>query len=971
MNFKAIRRIRQIAGIILTVIVAAATLTAPAAHGEKSVKNVRVGWYESPFNTTDKNGRRSGYAYEYQIKLASYAGWDFTYISGSWSELVEMLKDGRIDLMSDVSFTEARAEDMLFSELPMGTEEYCIFISPNNTDITAEDYSSLNGKRIGVNKGSVQVEFYNKWAERHNVKAKLVELDTTEVESIRMLTSGQLDAYITLNAYGDPDFLVPVCKIGASDFYFVVNKSNPELLDELNSAMAHIKSENPYYNQRMFEKHVQRFGTNGFLMPKEKAWLDSHGAIRVGYLENYLAFCATDPDTGNITGALKDYLEYASGCVTNAHIDFETKGYPTPAAALTAMKNGEIDCVFPSCLNTYDNEMYGILMSPAVMNTEVYALVRRSNYSIFSNKEHITVAVTEGNSNYDAFLLDKYPNWRKVYFKDISECVKAVSDNIADCVLISNFRYNNIARLCEKHRLKTYSTGSSIDFCFAVSKGEAELYSIITKITGLVPTSTINSALSYYVSEDAKLTLGEFILENVTYVIALVSAILILILLLLLRSLHAERKAKTLICATETDNLTGLYNRDYFFEYANRMYREKPDTPRDAIVINIEQFHTINSFNGREVGDRVLCLLGNEISTIAKELGGIGGRFGADRFDIYCLHSDEYDNIFNRLQTKLNRLMPNTGIRLRMGVMPWSEGVEPVQLFDRARTACNMARGSNRHLIVFDDAILDRELFEQKLLNDLHRALSNYEFEVYYQPIYDISSGTARLMSAEALIRWQHPEFGLLTPGKFIPLFERNGRIFDVDKYVCTEASRQLARWRAKYGVHFPVSLNLSRLDIFDPSIEQTLTDILSHDGLTPEAFNLEVTETAYTDNSDQLIRVVKNLRDKGFKVEMDDFGTGYSSLNMLSEIPIDALKMDREFVRNIENDSKNTQLVALILDTAKSLNIPVIAEGVETETQLKLLKRLGCSLVQGYYFSQPLGSDDFETQIIQKDKVK
>ena len=180
------------------------------------------------------------------------------------------------------------------------------------------------------------------------------------------------------------------------------------------------------------------------------------------------------------------------------------------------------------------------------------------------------------------------------------------------------------------------------------------------------------------------------------------------------------------------------------------------------------------------------------------------------------------------------------------------------------------------------------------------------------------------------------------------------------------QASRQLARWRAKYGISFPISLNLSRIDIFDPSIESTLYDILSRDGLTPDAFNLEVTETAYTENSNQLIRVVKNLRDKGFKVEMDDFGTGYSSLNMLSEMPIDALKMDYGFVRHIEDDSKHTKLVALILDTAKSLNIPAIAEGVETEQQLKLLKELGCSLVQGYYFSQPLNSNEFETRILQ-----
>ena len=404
------KTMRQIAGIVLVIILAVVMLLPSAVYAEKPVKNVRVGWYESPFNSTDKNGRRSGYAYEYQLKIASYSGWDFTYINGSWSELLQMLKDGKIDLMSDVSYTEERADSMLFSDIPMGTEEYCIFIAPNNKEITAEDYSSLDGKRIGVNKGSIQVGFYNRWAEQHGVNAELVELTTTEVDSLKMLSSGTLDAYITLNAYGDPDTLVPICKIGASDFYFVVNKSDPELLDELNAAMNHIQSENPYYNQRMFEKYVQRFGSNAFLTPAEKAWLTAHGAIRIGYLENYLAFCATDSSDGELTGALKDYLEYASNCISNAHIDFEAKGYSTVAAELEALKNGEIDCVFPANLSAYDGETDGILMTPAIMNTDVYAVVRQTNYSIFSNKEHITVAVTEGNMNYDSFLLDKYPN---------------------------------------------------------------------------------------------------------------------------------------------------------------------------------------------------------------------------------------------------------------------------------------------------------------------------------------------------------------------------------------------------------------------------------------------------------------------------------------------------------------------------------------------------------------------------------
>jgi EAL domain-containing protein (putative c-di-GMP-specific phosphodiesterase class I) len=277
-----------------------------------------------------------------------------------------------------------------------------------------------------------------------------------------------------------------------------------------------------------------------------------------------------------------------------------------------------------------------------------------------------------------------------------------------------------------------------------------------------------------------------------------------------------------------------------------------------------------------------------------------------------------------------------------------------------------MARGNYKErVIVFDEQVREREIYEQRLLNDLRRALDSYEFEVYYQPKYDIQAEPPQLVSAEALVRWRHPELGMIPPGDFIPLLEKNGQISAVDKYVWTEAARQIVRWRDKYGVTIPVSVNLSRVDVFDPALERTLDGILSEYRLDQSALKLEVTESAYTENADQVIQVVESLRAKGYQVEMDDFGTGYSSLNMLSAMPIDVLKMDRAFIRNIEHDEKDIQLVALILDIARNLKIPVVAEGVETEEQMKLLKNLGCALAQGYYFSRPLHSADFEELFI------
>ena len=958
--------------LLICVLLLSVLSLSSGAQAQDQGKIVRVGWYDSSYNTMDQNGRRSGYAYEYQLKIASYTGWTYEYVKGSWSLLLEMLENGEIDLMSDVSYTAERAERMLYPSFSMGTEEYYLFVAPGNHEISQTDLSTLNGKKIAANKDSVQLAYFREWAEQHDIRADVIEVTYSEDESLRKLSEREFDAYVTVDSFVHPEIAVPVCKVGSSDFYFAVNKDRPDLLNELNQALSQLQDENRYFNQQMYEKYIKRAGANAFLSLEEIEWLNSHGPIRVGYQDNYLAFCSTDKETGQLTGALKDYLDQASDDMVNAHINFETQAYPTAEEALKALQRKEIDCMFPTNFSIFDAESLNVIMTPPLMTTDIYAIVRLSDQNIFAKKEHVVVAVNEGNPNYDSFLIDNFPGWRTVYYPTTSDCLKAVSAGVADCVLISNYRINNLSRECKKYHLTSIAIGTELGFSLSVRNGEKELYSILTKAIGRVPESTANAALAYYNTEDAKLTFEDFVRDNLVLVLAVVSIVVLVILYLMMRSMRSERKAKMLISATETDDLTGLYNRKYFFQYANRMYHEHPEIQMDAIVLNIEQFHSVNALNGRDFGDHVLRELGSEIQKVANEANGIAGRFEADRFDIYCRHGADYHAIFDRLQARLDNLAPNTSIRLRMGVMPWQEKTEPWQLFDRARTACNMARGHYKeHLIVFDEKVRDREIYEQRLLNDLRRALDSYEFEVYYQPKFDIQSEPPKLISAEALVRWRHPELGLISPDEFIPLFERNGKITAVDQYVWEEAARQVARWKDQYGVNIPVSVNLSRVDVFDPTLEQTLETIVKFNGLNYDALKLEVTESAYTENSYQVIQVVENLRKKGFAVEMDDFGTGYSSLSMLSAMPIDVLKMDREFVRNIEYSEKDIQLVGLILDIAKNLKIPVIAEGVENEEQIRLLKELGCSIVQGYYFSRPLQALEFESAFISPAQTK
>jgi len=427
-------------------------------------------------------------------------------------------------------------------------------------------------------------------------------------------------------------------------------------------------------------------------------------------------------------------------------------------------------------------------------------------------------------------------------------------------------------------------------------------------------------------------------------------------------------EGRHLISAAEHDRLTALYSRNFFFEYANRLFHYHPEMRLDAVVMNIEQFHSINDLNGRDFGDEVLRIIGGEIRAFLAETEGIASRFEGDRFAIYCVQQPDYRALLSRFQERVNAISPSVNIRLRMGVKPWQEGVEPILLFDRARAACSMVRGDYQNsLMIYDEDMRLRELLNRRLLNDLRIAAEEHQLKVFYQPKYDIQCDPPRLSSAEALIRWKHPELGMISPGEFVPLFEGNGLIGIVDSFVWRQAAAQVAAWREKYGFTLPVSVNLSRSDVFDPTLIDRLVHLIESNGLEYHSIKLEVTESAYTDNAKHVLLVIRRLRELGFEIEMDDFGSGYSSLNMLSDMPIDVLKMDMKFVRNIEANETDMRLVKLILDIAKYLRLRVVAEGVETEGQLSLLRDAGCDLVQGYYFSRPLPPEEFE-QLIRRE---
>ena len=429
-------------------------------------------------------------------------------------------------------------------------------------------------------------------------------------------------------------------------------------------------------------------------------------------------------------------------------------------------------------------------------------------------------------------------------------------------------------------------------------------------------------------------------------------------------------EGRSIIHAAEKDALTGLYSSNFFFEYAQQLKRYRPEQDMDAVAINIDRFHLVNELYGREFGDRALILLGRAIRDFLSTTDGIGCRQEADSFFVYCLHRDSYDEVLAQLEEGLDSLLRTVRIRLRVGVYAnLDHSVDVARQFDRAKTACAMLRDDySRSVLVYDNSLYQNEIFTATLLGGIHQAIQNKQLKIYYQPQYDIREGEPVLCSAEALVRWEHPELGMISPASFLPLFEENGLIQMVDQYVRREAAQQIRQWQETYGIRFPLAVNLSRFDLYEPELVDELQGLLNEFGLTPDDMLLELTESAFTVDVEQLDEAVDQLRSAGFRVGMDNFGAGGFALGALFTVPIDQLKLDMKYVRYIWDAEARERLIRLVMDAATYLGIAVVAESVDTEEECELLRALGCIVVQGRCFSTPETAEEFSAHFETKE---
>lgn len=433
-----------------------------------------------------------------------------------------------------------------------------------------------------------------------------------------------------------------------------------------------------------------------------------------------------------------------------------------------------------------------------------------------------------------------------------------------------------------------------------------------------------------------------------------------------LRNLINMHEATTTVDIVEKDILTNLLNKEAFYHKAYEIIQQNPNIDYDIVAFDVERFKLINDTYGTNEGDRLLKFIANKINDIAQSYNCICSRTNADKFIILIKRiGNNTPKIVETVIKNIAGYPLSMKINVKFGIYEIDDRSIPVtSMCDRAILAANAAKGHyGKSYTYYDDSIRKRLVFEQRITDEMNNALAKNQFKIYLQPKYDLV--TERISGAEALVRWIHPELGYMPPGDFIPIFERNGFITELDIFVWDKTCELIAEWKSKTNKLLPVSVNVSRKDIYKDDLPEILINIITKHNLEPKNLHLEITETAYTEDSQQLIDVVTKLKKLGFVIEMDDFGNGYSSLNMLSELPIDILKLDMKFIQtnNKQNNTKN--IMSFVIGLAQWMNLLVVAEGVETKEQVEALKKLNCNYVQGYYFARPMIAKKFTEMLL------
>ena len=541
---------KSVCALLCLLLLLSVVLPVKAAAETAPVKVVRVGSFEDTFNYCNEKGARKGYGYELLETLSGYTGWQFEYVTCDWSDCFEKLENGEIDIMGGISYTEDRAEEMLFSDEPMVEEKYYLYADLSRADISASDFKILDGKKIGVVMGTEPEVMLTEWEEKHGIKTQHVNISNNE-DVKQKLANHEIDCFVSLEeSYWAELGISTITRVGKSSIYYVLNKDRPDLKEELDNAMHALDEEAPFYTADLCKKYFS-LDYKPILTGEEKAWLKEHGAIRMGFLTSDRGVSTYDPATGEITGTITDYIQFAADCLGNQELEFQLVGYDDKEAELNALKSGEIDMIFHFDQSPNLAEEYRLARTNTTWTANMMVV---TNKQLFIENQVNRVAVPQNKISLTRYIAFYYPQWEIVDCDTQEDAIKLVKDGQADCFVTG---VSSEEKYSKNHGFYSVPLPNPANSCFAVKSGNRSLLSILNKTIKAMPANMLTSSLAMHKSSARKVTLSDFIKDNFFMVLLVssiaVAAILLTILKLLRKAYKAEAAARK--AANDTQEL--------------------------------------------------------------------------------------------------------------------------------------------------------------------------------------------------------------------------------------------------------------------------------------------------------------------------------------------------------------------------------------------------------------------------------
>ncbi len=541
---------KSVCALLCLLLLLSAVLPVKAAAETAPAKVVRVGSFEDTFNYVNEKGARKGYGYELLEALSGYTGWQFEYVTCDWSDCFEKLENGEIDIMGDISYTEDRAGEMLFSDEPMGVEKYYLYADLSRADLSASNFKTLNGKKIGVLMGTEPEVMLTEWEEKYSLETEHVNVSNNE-DVKQKLANHEIDCFVSLEeSFWAELGISTITRVGESGIYYAINKDRPDLKEELDNAMRALEDDAPFYTADLYKRYFSLDYTP-ILTREEKAWLKEHGAIKMGFLTSDSGVSTFDPATGELTGAITDYIQFAIDCLGNQELEFQIVGYDSKETELDALKSGEIDMIFHFDQKPNLAEEYHLACTNTTWTSNLMAVTNKQH---FNENQANRIAVPKNRISLKKHIEFYYPQWEVVDCDTQKDAVKLVENGQADCFVTGISSENKYS---EKYSFYSVPLVNPAKACFAVNGGNRSLLSILNKTIKAMPVNMLTSAIAMYKSSARKVTLSDFIRDNFVMVLLIssiaVAAVLLTILKLLLKARKAEAAAKQ--AANDTQEL--------------------------------------------------------------------------------------------------------------------------------------------------------------------------------------------------------------------------------------------------------------------------------------------------------------------------------------------------------------------------------------------------------------------------------